>query len=750
MKIARSKFFDDKNFPNLEFCKQRNYKEDISPPPALSLTFLTDQWNMTRRNSEIGETIKSSFDIEMFESSIKIDFILNSLKDVNFDDSTYITTNKSLLKILENLNDLKLHLIEIAETGTRNKYEISWLMSGKDELVKMFSIIDLLEFNMNTLLNELDRHEAIKTASILDTLTMICNHNLSIKATAYPLRMRLSIINHFNELKDEVLASVHDELIRCIEKLDGLDKNVDILRLPDTIKDYTLKRLIDKKHEIESLSGRLVLNGFVLFSEEDIEIYSAYTDLHEGLSPIAQSLKIIPTALNDFFHTSKPYYKSLIKKCILMYDNIMRLYRKYTDNLRKFKSEYILERNDLICEVIFHEIDITADQPKEILEHIISILKPLDQNFCLSGEYQKLLKDVEYKLNCIQLEENVFKTPLPKSNGNPVCRRSFSNPLTDTLNMKPVLSISSSKSDQEFKIFHTPKLFDQGVFSNENNEIIRRIKMEVDFERENDFNGNTPSSDRSFSSSSSSPETMRVKNIFDSPDPFVTPNSQKFQRSRLPVSTPLTTPRITPTKKYVMLPIDEEPRVINDWNSKNLAPQKPLLRYELSTVIKEEHVTEEDTSNSSSDDSPEEILVTPGDIDEPGIYRSPPISKIPLPLRPESRMNLLRSASRLEVERGCQDTNIVRPDSRLANMATSISSKLGTPSPAMNTKVSSVSMLKSRSSSVLTHREINSRKNRSLIDRLPQRQYGLNIVKSRGISALASRSNSNGSRITTL
>lgn len=706
---------------------------------------------MTRRNLGITETIKLPFDIEKFESLINVNSIINQLQNENLDSRVYLTANSVSQKISIELDNLKKVLSNINELGNRNNYDIKWLMSGKNELNKVFSVIDLLEFNIHSLLNELENHDGTKTDSILDTLSTICNSNLSIKTMTYPLKVRLAVINHFNELRNEVLASVHNELLYCTQKLEDLNIKKDLLGITNTLNNFTLKDFLQKRKENEMASNDLVLNGFIIISTTDSQIYSTYTELHAGLSPIAESLKIIPTALNDFFNSSKTYYKSLIKTCVSIYDDIMRLYRRYTDNLRKFKSEYILERNDLICEIIFKEINITNNQPIEVLEKIISILKPIDQNFGLSGQHQKLLKDVEYKLNCIQLEENIFKTPVPKAKNNSTFRRNFSNPLTDTLNMKPVLSVSNMQSEQESKIFYTPKLFDQSVFSNENNEIIKRIKLELEpFERDEGSNGNTPISDQSFSSSSSSPETMRVKNIFDSPDPFVTPSSRNFQRSRLPVSTPLTTPRITPTKKYVMLPIDEEPRIINDWNNKGITIQKPLLRYELSTVIKAEHYSEEDTSNDSGDGSPCEASQITTSTDSK-IDSSPPVSRIPLPLRPESRLNLLRSASRLDVERGRQIPSM-RPDSRLANMATSISSKLGTTSPAItaSSKLLVDRRIATRSNSVMTNRELKPLGSQYQTGRLPQRQHGLNIVKTRGRSALESRSNFTGSRVTTL
>lgn len=706
---------------------------------------------MTRRNLGITETIKLPFDIEKFESLINVNSIINQLQNENLDSRVYLTANSVSQKISIELDNLKKVLSNINELGNRNNYDIKWLMSGKNELNKVFSVIDLLEFNIHSLLNELENHDGTKTDSILDTLSTICNSNLSIKTMTYPLKVRLAVINHFNELRNEVLASVHNELLYCTQKLEDLNIKKDLLGITNTLNNFTLKDFLQKRKENEMASNDLVLNGFIIISTTDSQIYSTYTELHAGLSPIAESLKIIPTALNDFFNSSKTYYKSLIKTCVSIYDDIMRLYRRYTDNLRKFKSEYILERNDLICEIIFKEINITNNQPIEVLEKIISILKPIDQNFGLSGQHQKLLKDVEYKLNCIQLEENIFKTPVPKAKNNSTFRRNFSNPLTDTLNMKPVLSVSNMQSEQESKIFYTPKLFDQSVFSNENNEIIKRIKLELEpFERDEGSNGNTPISDQSFSSSSSSPETMRVKNIFDSPDPFVTPSSRNFQRSRLPVSTPLTTPRITPTKKYVMLPIDEEPRIINDWNNKGITIQKPLLRYELSTVIKAEHYSEEDTSNDSGDGSTCEASQITTSTDSK-IDSSPPVSRIPLPLRPESRLNLLRSASRLDVERGRQIPSM-RPDSRLANMATSISSKLGTTSPAItaSSKLLVDRRIATRSNSVMTNRELKPLGSQYQTGRLPQRQHGLNIVKTRGRSALESRSNFTGSRVTTL
>lgn len=702
--------------------------------------------------ASISFLIRKSFDLAKFNDLIDIEKQNAFIAEENLSEISLLSLQETSGKIVSSLDELRHTLHNIDQVGERIGYQINWIFEGRIELSSIFTSIDTLEISVNLLLSKSQDISNFKTESLLDTIGKICSSSLEVKRLISPYKKRLAIANHHNEIEKEVLGSVKNEILYCASKLDDLEKKKQMVDIRSQIQNWTLDDFIAKKKELAS-NLATNYNGLIVFAGLDAQIFDSYTSLHDTILPISQSLKLIPKALDDFYHNARIYYQNLILDNIDNYEQITALYEKYRQDLRTFKKYYITHRINLICEKIFEKVNTDHEQSNSVLEGVLDVLKPIDNYYGLSEDYSSKLKLIEDKFYNIPLEENV-QTPPPKSMQ---CRskRVFSNPLVDSLNMKPILSGNRIKKRPEVKIFQTPRNIDDDFHMKANTEILERIKAEIGDNSTASMQRipDTPLTLYSPQSSDSSPDTMQTRNIFDSPDPFITPNSRSFQKSRLPISTPLTTPRITPTKNYMS--VDEELKRKHDLVVKGNA-HTPLLRFELSTIIKVDPKTKEPhfpISEATADMSKLSLSQSqiPFSCDSRACNESQAIetSKIPLPKRPESRLNMLRSVSRLQTDRSkngrSSSLGFGRSDSRLENIASSISMKLGTDSPVL------ISEAKTRPSTVMAQREMKQ------YGRPPQLRQStgsysgqLRNMKTRGATSLGARTLASQSRVSSI
>lgn len=673
------------------------------------------------RAPSISILVNNSFDLGNFKSLINIQKLQLNIEKEGLTDILLADIQEKSSKIITSLSKLNKTVQNIDELGKTIDYDINWIFQGREELVGIFQSIDLLEYNVNILLSKFDNNINTKYENILDEFNTICNYILEIKKIIFSFKKRLGIANHHNEIEKQVLTSVNNEISYCTGKLDELNEKKEILNIEKEFNTWSLeqfkKKIEENNRNPDNSSG---YHGLIITSVLDAQIFDSYTSLHDTIVPISQSLKLIPKALDDFYQTSKLYYKDLVLENIEKYENLTILYNKYRHDLKKFKAEYITKRINMICQRIFTVFNSEKAKSKSSSEDVIHILRPIENYYGLNEEYSAKLKEIEDNYYNIQLNEN-FQTPQPR-NRLLKGRRAFSNPLVESLNMKPILTNNNNKKRCDIKIFQTPRNVDGDIYSKDNIELINNIKSDVE-----EFPiRNILSTSYSPQSTDSSPDAMRTRNIFDSPDPFITPNSRSFHKSKLPISTPLTTPRITPTKSNNRFSITDSIKHRKEKIVKNNV-QEPLLRFELSTVVKVDsdegnisHISNISNmptiSNESSiniSDTSDELMMTPNQSGIPTSLLlnnvSPPVktSRIPLPKRPESRLDMLRSVSRLQMDR----SNIMekkstptfnRAESRLENMASSISIKLGTNSPVLASKS------KIRPATVMSQRDIKS------------------------------------------
>ena len=702
--------------------------------------------------ASISSLIRKSFNLAEFNDLIDIEKENAFTTEQCVTETSLLSLQETSSRIVSSLNELRRILQNIDQVGKRIEYQISWVFEGRRELSKIFNSIDTLEINVNLLLSKFQDISNPKIESLLEAINSICSSSQEIKRLISPYKKRLAIANHHNEIEKEVLGSVKNEILYCASRLDELKKKKQMIAIRSEIQNWTLNDFIVKKKELAAdLTSNH--NGLIVFPGTDVQIFDSYTILHDTILPISQSLKLIPKALDDFYHNARIYYQNLILENIENYEQITASYEKYRHDLRTFKSDYITGRINLICERIFEKINTDQEQSNSVLEGVLDVLKPIENYYGLSENYSSKLKSIEDKFYNIPLEENI-QTPPPK-NKKVRSKRVFSNPLVDSLNMKPILSENRIKKRPEVKIFQTPRSIDDDIHMKANTEILERIKAEIgdtSIVRMQKL-PDTPLTLYSPQSSDSSPDTMRTRNIFDSPDPFITPNSRSFQKSRLPISTPLTTPRITPTKNHTSA--DEELKRNQDLTVKGNV-HTPLLRFELSTIIKVEPKTKE-TGFSISEATRDmtKLSLTQSQIPTSpklkACHESPSTetSKIPLPKRPESRLNMLRSVSRLQTDRikngRSSSQGFGRSDSRLEDIASTISMKLGTDSPV------SILEAKIRPSTVMAQRELKQYGRPPHLTHLTGSYSGqLLNMKARGATSLGARNLSSQSRVSSI
>ena len=713
----------------------------------------------------ISKIIISNVDIVTFNQKINdftVDKILESTKTDEIDLFSKLTTLSNEIYIF--LQNIHSAILEIDNLSKRNDYDFIWISAGKNELRDIMTYLNLLELNINQSLSLVDELNVPEGDQFLDKMNDICNVILGIKKTFQPVQKRIAVINHHYELKEGIIESVKNEISGCLEKLSELKLKNTRLDIISKISDTNLMDFVrlKKLYKSKTLTGQ----DFILFSDMDIDVFDDYTSIHDTLSPIAESLNLIPITLDEFCKSAKETYKDLVIQNLTSYENTVESFNRFRTELKDFKNKYVVKRITLICDRIFQLLETPDYDSTENIETALTILKPLANLYDMDKYYVQRLIDFEKRLTSRDLQENIPQTPAHKVRvNNPKSIRKFSNPLTETLNMKPVLSESNQNMKENKKLFQTPKLIDEHVFSKSNIEYIERVKTEILEDISDEIHPpHTPSADNSFSSSNSSPDAMTAKNIFDSPNPFITPNSRNFGKTSKSLMTPLTTPRPSLTQKYVMLPIDEEPQQITrlKYNkskpNENKNQQIPLLRFELSTVIK---TTETSDDNEREDTNPiptKNLLSTSKiPINNPKcrtkiVSPNTSHSRIPLPSRPESRLSLQRSSSRSSSRSQSRQDNlkisptIHRPESRLENLAFNISSKLGTISP-----IAPTTEIKPRPSTVMTQREMKLKREplqpSRLLNRYPSE---LRNIKVRGTTSLGTRKQFGANRITSV
>lgn len=699
------------------------------------------------------------FDLNHFNELVDItSFKLQLSNETENNDNSEISQliSEKSCKIIISLEKLLNVLEKMDEVGKKANFDIDWVFGGRFELSTIFDTLELLDNNVEFLLMKFEKNPNLKTDSTLDYFNSICDLSLSVKKITHTYHKRLSIANHYNEIEKGVIASVNAELTYCIGKLEELDERRSLLNIENKIRELENFDSIKSLQKDVNPTGTN-FNGLIIFSNTDAQIFESYTTLHDTILPISQSIKLIPYALDDFFNNSRMHYMDLVVENIKKYERITKLYDEYRRNLKAFKKLYIYHRINLICEKIFQLIESNGENTVETLEEVMNILRPIDNAYGLAETYSLKLKRLDEEYNFIKQKENVPQTPISKGRINGRTKRVFSNPLVDSLNMQPILSDMIPKTNSNIKIFQTPRHIDDNIYSKDNIEIMEKIKIEVNKlnkDSEERQIEETPSSIYSSGSSNSSPDVMRTRNIFDSPDPFITPNSRSFQKSRLPISTPATTPRITPTKKYVMLPIDREPAQTENKLTKNITFQPPLLRYELSTLVETGDMSDKEINISPVSRDLEDLSGTPDNLFSverlnKNSPKSPPISgsRIPLPMRPESRLDMIRSASRLQRDNTRFEktpARLARPDSRLENIASSISTKLGTNSPVLASQ-------RPRSTTVMTQREMRPTIRPIQLGRLKEMNSNdLRNLKVRGATSLGMRGLISSSRISSV
>lgn len=726
--------------------------------------------------TEISLVVSKSFDLLKFKDSLDIrnlEIQLNELTTDLLDKCFENNIREYLNNLAESLIKLETILKRIDDIGKSLNYDIKWIYNGKLELGTIFTCIHSVDHNINFFLTKFENFSSIST-EILDLFNNICDLELQIKKYTHPFQKRLSVTIHYNEINQDMLSSVNKEVISSIEKLDEIDEKQEAIHAKEQIMRFNMEEIKNTFQKMNNMGSVAKYFGFIILSQEDVQIYDTYTTLYDRIVPISQSIKYIPLALDDLFNNSRIFYPELVMECMSKYEKVTRLYDQYRQNLKTFKQKYLYDRVQILAKRLFDLIH-CDHVTTELAEDVIRILKPLEQSYGLEAKYSIQLKDLGKFLKTKTQTENCV--PLSaKDRSFSGSKRIFSNPLTTSLNLVPILSNATNKEKDNFKIFHTPRHIDDTIYSNENKAIIDKIKIEVYNSAKKARMLESPIIHSSPESNDSSPG-----NIFDSPNPFITPSGKSFQRYKMGNSTPASTPRITPTKKYVMLPVDETPGYKN--YSKRNTQSIPLLRYEHSTVIKVENIEDDpDVSNISdlsiescdisaiSDDIPVTLTVNKKrtksnhnssldseNLMKRNISRIPTsgISRIPLPTRPESRLDLLRSTVRVEQRKSVEPikptVHISRPESRLESLASSISAKLGTESPVSSTRPECYN-LKPRSVTVLSHREMMPKTRQIQLGRMNDTKINSNNanIKYRGVTSLGYRNIIAKSRISSV
>ncbi|ODV83354.1 hypothetical protein CANARDRAFT_25159 [[Candida] arabinofermentans NRRL YB-2248] len=671
----------------------------------------------------------------------------------------------SLAKIERIIDDItayfdSLHDLfsEIDEAAIEGKLSMNWIWKGRDEISSLNKRFEQCDQLVSTLLEQLEnimeetandpRHD-----TILTKFSQICELTIEIKKYIIPYRKKISISNQFHELDSLILKSISSEIEECLKAT----KDVKEQRFLSPIR-YTPKLKLETISQMMNNGSQINLK-LPTFNKLDESLYHNFSALQKRLEPINAALMFVPQTLESYSELAKEHYPDSILNLIDKYENLVESYQKLREESNMLKHELIDYRWEEIFRTVVNEIEQSLRElevqlnnndfqqvdeimneydleesfdifKRAIAEQLVKDTDTLQRHQELSAHYIELKDEFYMKQSrrLLNLKSEVSTTDSEPTLRNETCTSVISKKndirikngtaIIDCLQLKPIMIEHNPTSPQKKKVLgdisnSSSAGSDCSVKRNSRN-IIQKLLHEIG-NKENGFIsapdpidiivediGHLDVSD----SISEKHESFNATNIFNSPDPFLTP-SAKLNKKRATQHLVSPINEFTKPLKYVPLPVSH-----------------PL------------HTKKKQTPSPPQSIESLRVPKCPSKIPTRTSYNIYP-SKIPLPVRSDSRLAILRSESKLSNVRSqssmgiCHRSSVTqesyssnftsgldsadtrskveRPQSRLERLGSTMSSKLGTKSPlvvtttrcrtSMSTPYSHIQNLKMASSS---------------------------------------------------
>ncbi|VEU23426.1 DEKNAAC104482 [Brettanomyces naardenensis] len=541
--------------------------------------------------------------------------------------------------------------------------KLEWISRDYEEINVAYFNLESLDALTESILNILESSSE-NIDKLLDKVSRICEYTIKAKKCVYTLQTAAAIAIQYHEISDVIMLSIETEISDGLEeaaKIKDLSSSFALDTHKVTFQDILHQAKDDKRICLQNSYSKDL--EMPLSNRKLNEVVDQFLALSMKVDPINASISYIPQELELFSSLAKQRYPSSVLELIEKYESLVLKFSQLDMEMTSLEEELIGERWK-------HVFDCLGEEIEDILAHIDGQAKEgKEENELNSAKnildylsrilVEKLIKDDSYRRRYDRFVNRVCEVDDSEVHGKDVKIGPTSDKppkvfkgqnFINSLDIKPIMvegppiSIRKPRSTKDFVLSMNKD--ERSRLRKDSKVVIDKLLKELDTPADNKENESCsdPEQDlievQSFyprmSAFSSTRTPMRVKNVFDSPNPFVTPSIKANRRSRLPMKTPTEKPM-----RYVPLPVTSiEPRLAKLLSLDRLPVESTLL--------------------------------------------SSKASRIPLPMRPQSRVSIRRSDSRLSVRSDSGQGSAGRPPSRLEELGLSISSRNGTRSPSVN------------------------------------------------------------------
>lgn len=458
----------------------------------------------------------------------------------------------------------------------------------------------------------------------LDKVSTVCETSSKAKKQLYPLKRMSDIATQYMEIKATIMETIDKEVSLCLDEATALKA------------DETLMKPKHRKVSFEELHDLRLPS----MDSHETELLERFAALRRKAEPLKVSITYIPHALDLFSSIAKAQYPECVRQLLQSYTVLVEKYSELDSLVKTIQDRAVIGRWNQVFDGLRQQVsELFAQLPdKAKLSHATLILEHMGRIISEElGNEQPYVH--QYDALVQQLGQVMAGKRRPRSMGQRRVVSMGTRPgesIIASLDMRPVMIESNPVSvrvpRKSKDLIETMDDSERTELQKSSRGIIDRlmdelnvpvVKTDVKADPEDAMDATV--SKPQLSRPTRTPLRERNDN------PFTTPSIRT--KSKLPQRTPVCDRQI----KYVPLPVT-------------------CLDMEMSKL----RVAE----------------TTP-----------PRKSRIPLPIRPESRLSIQRSESRMGSR--CESrTGSIRPPSRLQALGKRISSRNGTRSPSIDSDYS--------------------------------------------------------------
>ncbi|KAG7811249.1 hypothetical protein KL924_001915 [Ogataea haglerorum] len=488
---------------------------------------------------------------------------------------------------------------------------LSSIVQHKDLLRKVDECIrktdELLSELITTIESKLNLEPGLETT--INQLEPLCEDLLTAKKHISVYLGNLHVATRFTELDKQVLGSISDEIADCFKDLRTLEE----MLLTSPVKK-------PPKLELEEINAKMTQSeNFKLrmptFTSLDERLLGLYQQLEGRIDPIQAAVLIVPQILESYGEVAMQKNPGSIMHLISKYEGLVQEVHELRSALKQILHELVDRRWEHIFQSLVKEVSQALEDLEDemAVKHCLGTssvreLETIGQSLGIlkraTGE--RLITDQgmierkkEMEAQYLKLQEQHFESrrssPSPSIPSTPAKSKGS---LLDALQLKPVLieynpTSAKKQSPLKFEILEDDES-DVSFRTASTNSVLRRLMSEAE-DKENETSRDTGEEDlaekvQRLDIKDRSPRGMRS---LSPSDPFITPNA-KLHRPSVQKQA-----ERTKLLKYIPLPVPL-PTTRDETLRRQIEPSKS------------------------------------------------PVTRIPLPVRPESRQSLLNSKVRGE------------------------------------------------------------------------------------------------------